>query len=38
MGLSQENVFENAVCKMAAIFSLPQCVNLLRLCDAYMRQ
>ena len=32
----QENFFENAICKMAAILSWPQCVNALyvhKLCD-----
>ena len=33
----QENGFDNVVCHMWAILFQPQCVNLLRLSDAYMR-
>ena len=33
-----ENACENVACEMAAILSLPQCVNSLRPSDAYMRR
>ena len=35
---SQENTFANVVCKVVAILSQPQCVNILRSNDAYIRQ
>ena len=31
----QENSFENVVCKMAPILSLPQCVNKQNICEMY---
>ena len=34
----RESAFENIIWKMEVILSVPQCVNSLRLSDAYMRQ
>ena len=34
----EENAFENVVCKMVAILSQPQWVNLLKPNDEYMHQ